>query len=309
MKRIKNNNIYCTNCGKKGHDYKNCTEPTTSLGIILIKFDGEIENNDLKIPTDEKITILMNGIRANDQKDIILFSKINYSIKFLMIRRKHTLGYIEFIRGRYKPDNLDGIIFLFQQMTKNEIEKIGKYSFEELWEDFWGNSEKKNILEQEYNKSKEKFYLLKNNKTELGLSFYVDNVKPSWNEAEWGFPKGRRNKNESNLECAKREFEEESGLKEDDYYVLESIEPLIEEFIGTNGIKYKHIYYIAIAQNNKSPRIDQDNMTQNIEIGGIDYFTYYDGIKLIRPHHIARKNILTKLYNFILNNIIVNRNK
>lgn len=92
MKRIKNNNIYCTNCGKKGHDYKNCTEPTTSLGIILIKFDGEIENNDLKIPTDEKITILMNGIRANDQKDIILFSKINYSIKFLMIRRKHTLG-------------------------------------------------------------------------------------------------------------------------------------------------------------------------------------------------------------------------
>lgn len=305
MKKIKFN-IYCTNCGKKGHDYKNCSDPTTSLGIILLKFDGDL--NKFNFEVNDKVSIHMNGIRANDHKDIELFSKINYNIKFLMIRRKHTLGYIEFIRGRYKPENLDGIIFLFQQMTKNEIDKIGRLQFDELWDDFWGNSNKKEVLEQEFIKSKEKFNSLKKNETELGLLFYVENVKPSWNEAEWGFPKGRRNKNESDLDCAQREFEEETGLKSEDYRVIENIEPLVEEFIGTNGIKYKHIYYVATAETQKVPRIDEDNITQSIEIGGIDYFTYYDGIKLIRPHHIARKNLLTKLYNYILNYVIVSIN-
>lgn len=303
MKRLRNNNILCTNCSRKGHDYKNCDEPITSLGIILLKFDGDLCNFNLNI--SNKTNIYMSGIRANDYKDIELFSKINCNVKFLMIRRKHTLGYIEFIRGRYKPDNVDGIIFLFQQMTKNEIDKIGKLTFDELWDDFWGNSNKKITLEQEFIKSKAQFNMLKNKETELDLLFYVYCVKPSWNEAEWGFPKGRRNKNESDLECAKREFEEETGFKSNDYEVVNNIEPLVEEFIGTNGINYRHIYYIAIAKTDKIPRIDENNMTQNIEIGGIDYFTYYDGVKLIRTHHIARKNLLTKLYNFILNHIII----
>ena len=38
-KYIKNRNMICTNCRKKGHEYKDCIEPTTSLGIILLKLD------------------------------------------------------------------------------------------------------------------------------------------------------------------------------------------------------------------------------------------------------------------------------
>ena len=34
---------------------------------------------------------------------------------------------------------------------------------------------------------------------------------------EWGFPKGRRNMHESDLDCAKREFEEETGIDESFY--------------------------------------------------------------------------------------------
>lgn len=307
IKKVKNN-AYCTNCGKKGHDFKGCIDPITSYGIILIKLDGELLETKLNLE-DEKLFINMNGIRAIDNKDIELFSKINYNIKFLMIRRRHTLGYIEFVRGRYRPDNVDGIIFLFQQMTETEIKKIGTLTFQELWEDFWGNSEKKKILEFEYCKSKENFELLKNNKNELNLSFYVENVKPSWNEAEWGFPKGRRSKNEMDIVCAKREFEEESGFNSDDYCVYDNIEPLVEDFIGTNGIKYRHVYYVAKSTSNKIPKIDDSSSTQGLEIGAIDYCTYYDGIKLIRNHHVARKNIMTKLYNYIMNNVIINTNK
>ena len=29
--------IYCGNCGKFGHTYRHCSEPITSIGIILYK--------------------------------------------------------------------------------------------------------------------------------------------------------------------------------------------------------------------------------------------------------------------------------
>jgi ADP-ribose pyrophosphatase YjhB (NUDIX family) len=295
---------YCTNCGKKNHEYKECREPIISLGVILIKSESDLINDLKKIIDDIQIDINMNGIRGSNVKDIEIFSIFKDSIKFLSIRRKHTFEYIEFIRGRYKPDNLDGIIFLFQQMTQEEIKKIGDNSFDELWDDFWGNSEKKKIFEHEYIKSKAKFEKLKNNDAELGLNFYVKNVSPAWDQAEWGFPKGRRNRNETNIECAKREFEEESDLKQDDYTILESINPLVEEFIGTDGVRYKHIYYIAIANSLKNPYVNNKNPNQNAEIGAIGFFSYDELIQSIRPYHIERKKLLTKLYMYLLNKII-----
>ena len=42
-------------------------------------------------------------------------------------------------------------------------------------------------------------------------------INISYNYPEWGFPKGRKNENETNLDCAKREFIEETGLSNDDF--------------------------------------------------------------------------------------------
>lgn len=314
IKRKKNNKpyIYCTNCGKKGHEYKICKEPIISIGIILLKFDKDVKNVLTKRPTtpvDINSSNSMVGIMVNDTNDLNTFSKIKDSISFLMIQRKHTLGYIEFIRGRYKPDNFDGIIFLFQQMTKEEIDKIAVSSFSELWDDFWGSSDRKQMFGQEYIKSSEKFYILKDNKIDLGLEYYTKNVKPTWRQSEWGFPKGRRNKNEDNLECGIREFQEESGFKKIDISLVDGIEPLVEDFIGTNGIRYKHIYYIATATNNRIPIVDKNDFIQNSEVGAIEYVSYDTALKIIRPYHTARKNLLTKLYNYVINKIMCDTDK
>lgn len=310
-KKINKPYIYCTNCGKKGHEYKICKEPIISIGIILIKFDKEVKNVLSKKPKDVidiNSSSNMVGITVNDSSDLNVFSRIKDSICFLMIQRKHTLGYIEFIRGRYKPDNFDGIIFLFQQMTKEEIDKIAVHSFNELWDNFWGDNDRKQLFGQEYSKSAEKFQILKENRIELGLEYYTKNVKPSWCQSEWGFPKGRRNKNEDNLECAIREFQEESGFKKSDIALVDGIEPLVEDFIGTNGVRYKHIYYIATATNNRMPKVDKNDFVQNSEVGAIEYVTYDTALKIIRPYHTARKNLLTKLYNYIVNKIIYEAN-
>lgn len=302
---------FCNNCGKNNHEYKDCRDPVTSYGIILIEFNNElnnfknhfsnlIQNNQNKFELDEY------GIKVNSFKDIEKFSKYSNSIKFLMIQRKHTLGYIEFIRGRYRIDNIDGIIYLFQQMTSEEIINIATNDFDHLWTEFWGTSlmASQNI-QNEYEKSKEKFLILKNEDDELSLNFYVNNVVPAWKQSEWGFPKGRRNKLEDNLTCAKREFNEESDFNDIDYLVLDNISPVIEDFIGTNGVKYRHVYYIAINNKNLDDiKVNLDNSHQNSEIRDIKFFNYDEGLKIIRPYHVAKKKVLSIVYMFILENII-----
>jgi 8-oxo-dGTP pyrophosphatase MutT (NUDIX family) len=194
-------------------------------------------------------------------------------------------------------------------MTTEEIERIGEYTFDKLWDDLWGDVDKKVSSHIEYEKSKKNFDELKNNCKELGLNFYVKNVSPSWNQAEWGFPKGRRNKNENNLECAMREFEEEAGYSRHEYEILTNMTPLVEEFIGTNGVSYKHVYYIGIDKSDKNPQIDKNNKNQSKEIGAIGFYTFQDTIQLIRPYHIQRKKIINKLYNYLMNKVVLKMNK
>jgi 8-oxo-dGTP pyrophosphatase MutT (NUDIX family) len=312
FKKIKFKNGYCGNCGKNGHVYKNCNDPITSYGVILLKVD-DIDNdvNDklvMKLTGDdisrESVEINTDGIKYENIHDIRTFCNYRNSIKFLLIRRKHTLGYIEFVRGRYNIEHVDGIIFLFEQMTTREIIKIGSSTFDELWDELWLNSKNKSIYNNEYNISNQKFKKLKNeNDNYLNLDFYVDNVVPNWDYAEWGFPKGRRNYQETDFMCANREFQEETGFIDDDYIILDQIKAINEKLIGTNGIGYKHIYYPAISDTNKQPVIDKDNKHQVDEIGDIGWFTYDEAMKLIRPYHTERKKILTELYMYIMNNI------
>ena len=309
--KVNNKNRYCTNCGKYGHEYKHCRDPVTSIGIILMRFDyNEIKqlfDNIIRNNKDEQINIENKNISINNIDDIQLFSLLQNFIKFMVICRKHTLGYSEFIRGRYKPENVDGIIYLFQQMVRNEIDKIAdnKTNMPYLWDDFWTDPLKKVLYEKDYQKSKQKFESLNNdNESELTLDYYVSNVNPLWKSPEWGFPKGRRNKIESNIECAIREFEEETCFSKDDYVLLEGIKPLTEELIGTDAIHYRHIYYVAYATNDKIPTIDTNNIHQTSEIGDIGYYTFNDVMNMIRPHHIERKRLLEKLFMYTCEKII-----
>ena len=46
-----NSNIYCNNCGKKGHGYYNCNLPITSNGIIAYR-NNPNNNRNTKPPGD-----------------------------------------------------------------------------------------------------------------------------------------------------------------------------------------------------------------------------------------------------------------
>ena len=53
-----------------------------------------------------------------------------------MIRRKETLGYIEFMRGKYTIQNKEYILNLIKQMTVTEKEGLLNINFGELWKKY-----------------------------------------------------------------------------------------------------------------------------------------------------------------------------
>ena len=297
----KKKQLYCNNCNKLGHEYKSCFMPITSWGIILINVNSDMlkhlgdGGDPINIRTREF------SIKPQNSHDLDMISKYMNCIRFLLVRRKHSLGYIEFIRGRYKIDNVDGILYIFKQMTPEEIERIRKSSFEELWRDLWSNDEKKiSHMTREFDYAKENFSKLRDNiDVDLPLEFYLNNATPKYTTQEWGFPKGRRTKGESQKDVALREFHEETGISLDSIKIIDEIDVIEENLIGTNGIKYKHMYYVAELKDKCMTDIDDNN-----EIGDIGFFSYNDAMAIIREYHIEKKELLTSLFMYYIEMLI-----
>ncbi len=300
---IPKKNYYCSNCNKKGHFYKNCTEPIISNGIIGIYIENFnkklfplMENylvDNLKIFKDRNSPTNKNKLNTwLDNNSKIRSSELNPKIKFLMIQRKKSLGYLEFIRGRYSLDDPNGIYHLLEQMTPQELADIENKDFDYLWNNLW---DEKNIRNKNHHKeyvtSKQKFYQLKLNKIDL-----IKSVKPLFTFNEWGFPKGRREAYESDLVCALREFEEETDYKDNQYSVLEECKSIRENLIGTNGINYAHNYFLTILH-----EINEFYDESNREIGNIKVMNINECLDVIRPYHKNKIKIIKNIYT-VLNN-------
>lgn len=291
-----NNKKTCTNCGKYNHDYKDCKEPITSWGIILVNL-SEIENNKNIIHKDINLKKHIYNINMQNINDLNNLGHLMNNIKFLLIQRKHSICFRDFIRGKYKIDNIEQINSLFQYMHKDEIELIKTKSFDELWNEIWNNDiERINYIKKDFIYAKDKFNELKNNNNlELKLDFYIENIKPLFSFLEWGYPKGRRDKNENELECALREFREETNIDITKIKIITEIQPIEENLIGTNGIAYRHIYYIAEVYEN----IELKNSNNN-EVGNLNFFCYNEAQTLLRDYHIEKKNILQNIFMYYL---------
>ena len=288
---------YCINCNKYGHIQKKCEIPTISNGIISFYIKNLNENNKKEL---EKF--LCEKIKKNEITDDIdiNLNEINKNIKILMIQRKHSLGYVEFIRGRYnerKINNNDtnynndnscpSINHLIEQMNDEEINNIFNKEFDELWNDLWNNNNNNNKYHNEYMVSKKKFY-------EIKKKFDISEFKKSkYGFNEWGFPKGRRNQYETDLVCALREFEEETNINEKNIMVFEKCNFIRETMTGTNDIQYIHNYFLALLYNEDVVK------KENTEVGDIKIMNVSECLNIIRPYHFEKIKIIKFIYSLI----------
>ena len=256
----KNINI-CNNCGKQGHLFHQCKLPITSYGIILFRKYNNGNNN---------------------------------GNKYLMIRRKDSFGYIDFMRGKYSPYNIFQIQKIVDEMSTLEKERILVDPFQKLWIQMWGDTSNIQYKNEEFASSK-KMELIRNgvvlNDETITLKDIVENSKTQWTETEWEFPKGRRNNKEKDLECALREFEEETGINKNKINIVENILPFEEIFIGTNHKSYKHKYFLAF-MNEEMEDLDNYQVT---EVSKIEWKTIDNCLESIRPYNLEKKKIITNI--------------
>lgn len=279
MNRRKNL-IMCANCGGFGHVYRTCNHPTISYGFICFKM-------------------------------VVIDNK--YVPMYLMVQRKDSLSYVEFMRGKYDLENRTYIMRLFSHMTEDERIRIKNNDFNNLWKDMWCKTEEDicRNYNREYTEAAEKFnflrkgYYIRSNGivTYININYFLDNTVCEYNETEWGFPKGRRNVNEHDINCAIREFKEETGFSIKSIHICTDMKPLEEIFSGTNKKRYKHVYYIARFNGEEDESKFYESLPSCREIKDVKWFTYDEAQDHIRDLNIERKELLKRLHQIITKNL------
>ena len=259
-----NNHNLCNNCGKSGHIFHQCKLPIISYGIIL-------------------------------------FRHSEVGVQFLMIRRKDSFGYIDFIRGKYSSYNVDQVQKIVNEMSIVEKQRILEEPFENLWKMMWGGGNNGTQYRSEESSSSKKFEIIKHGvaidsendvRSTITLQNFVDNSNTCWTETEWEFPKGRRNYQEKDLDCALREFEEETGLSKEDVVLVDNLFPFEEIFIGSNHKSYKHKYYLGHMTNHSKSL----NNYQTSEVSKLEWKTIDECLSSIRPYNLEKKQLITNVY-------------
>ena len=204
----------------------------------------------------------------------------NYEILF--INKRLSYAYITFIKGIYNRNNDNDILRLFNNMTIDEKFCIMSLNFNIMWY--------KSVLSLPYNNkysSKEiaKFEKCKNR---FERSFLLDDgkrllslIKKSKSSKKvWEIPKGMNNRNESDINAAIREFNEETNIKKNKYKLLYDIKPITHIFTDDN-ITYKYIYFIGILLDNKYiPQIDLNVNNHIMETSDMQFFSV-DNYKIL----------------------------
>ena len=277
--------------------------PITSMGIINLKMNdtsiyiNEFNNIIQLIKNYNNNINIYNIIKTqsnihNKELYFKILNDIKKNLMFLFVKKKNSIEYIEFIKGKYNIQDEFSYINLLNYITLRELDILKNSNFIDIWNNLWNINENNKQLyvkyENEYKISKDKF-------ENINKSIY-DKIKIIYNEPEWGFPKGKKNNYESNLDCAIREFNEETGIKK--IIILNNINPINEVFFGTNNIKYRHIYFISL-YNDINNIIDKSFLNNCDEISDIEWYNYEESINIIRSYHIKKKIIIMNIIKFI----------
>ena len=247
---------FCNNCGGTGHVFHQCRSPITSIGVV--------------------------AFRASCR-----------GIEYLMIRRKDTLGYVDFMRGKYSLYNRGYLQNIIDEMTVSEKERILTQDFDVLWKELWGENVGIQYRSEERT-SRDKLEALKmgliTGGSEYSLASLVENSGTKWTETEWGFPKGRRNYQEKDIAAALREFEEETGYSKGGLQLVQNLVPFEEIFTGSNYKSYKHRYFVALLSS-----LTQTEGFQTTEVSKLEWKTLDEALQAIRPYNLEKKSVLRRV--------------
>jgi ADP-ribose pyrophosphatase YjhB (NUDIX family) len=242
----------CKNCFKYGHTFYNCKKPIRSYGVILYRV------------TEEKK-------------------------KYLMICRKHTFGFTSIIRGKYSTlsheEERRQLQIHVDCMTNYEKQIIREKPFIELWEYLMGHisNRRKNY---DLSQAESKFYSIRDS-----LLAAIEASPTCWEEAEWEFPKGRMQQGEKDIECALREFEEETHISKHNIRIVYNLCPFEEIYKGSNDKMYQITYFLAQLKHEEPDLLS----FQEEEVSRMEWKDLGECLASIRPNNQDKRELLFSL--------------
>ena len=282
----------CNNCGKPGHQFGQCRQPNISCGIILCTLAPAATTAAL--PARQW--------------------------KYLMVCRKNSFGYTDYIHTRFASSNVKHVRRLVDEMTVGEKTNLRTKPFDWLWKNMWlgegaGDSgSNSNSSSGSSGSSSSSSGSSSSSSSSSNRSAAEDDAAPSshkkrfesvhpsilrdaldasatqWVTPEWEFPKGHRNFNERDVLCALREFEEETGISREAISIVDNVSPFEEIFIGSDHKSYKYRYFLAVTGTEIA-----STTFQKSEISGMSWKTAEECIQLIRPYNTEKKRLVSMI--------------
>jgi 8-oxo-dGTP pyrophosphatase MutT (NUDIX family) len=278
-----------------------CIEPVSSYGVLVFRWVGTERNWSplTEFCKDGPCSIGMTNIVP----------------QILMIQRKDSLGFMDIMRGKYKVTEPEYIKKQIRGMTQAERDKLLTMEFEEIWHQLWGSdTESSQRYAHDRIVSRQKLAELRAgiegpNGTVYTLADLLRQEPLIYETPEWGFPKGRRDPYETDIQCAFRELEEETSISEEELWKATNVKPFIEQFYGSNNIHYRHSYYLAQYVGDRDITFNALNEDMAREIGDLSWKSLDEALILLRPENMEKRGILIQVANLLRNFSPVFRDK
>lgn len=185
--------------------------------------------------------------------------------RWLLVQRKYSPDFLILLRGMYVKTMLKEIIsnLSFEERAILFDVLTGKRPLEKL---FIGTVENREYSQERLNTHRE--FILK----------ILASLSKIWTQTEWLWPKGKmESKAESRIESARREFEEEAGVKLDTA-IYTGIGPLVDRHRGSDGKFYETRTWVYIFTKEIRPK-----KPEGLEISRRQWVKPDEALKLLRP--------------------------
>jgi len=221
-------------------------------------------------------------------------------IETLLIHKRVSFCFVEFVNGRYRRGDKARIHFLLSGMTGEEKIDVWSLDFARMWFRIWlVDIDNVHTEKDHYEKYRSRrAYFKECHMYDGGKALQKSLSITKCSNTIWELPKGRPNSpHELPLNCAIREFQEETGFTPADYDLILS-EPTLCTIIHADNIKYISNYYVAIMKPEAANRPLQINYSngaarhQIAEVINIQWTAIADIDKLVTPQLWAAIKVL-----------------
>ena len=262
--------------------------------------------------------------RSKKSYGIACCKYIDHILHVLMVKKKYTYSFFEFVFCKYPKFDRLKLEKLFDGMTFQEKSDILEMDFNKLWCKILLN-----IPEDPYQPTRNKVKLKRTSIKKRFESTYFESISLNLNQKEkeyktylakkqrfleliedggrrlreiinhsrsadsiWEIPKGRPNDEEKPLDTANREFTEETNGTINNYKIIYEIEPIKVNYVNACCL-YENEYFVALADDKWIPQFQYNCYECNSEVEELRWVSAAELKFLNRgQHNYKRMNTL-----------------